>query len=238
VLGLTATPVRKDGQHPIIIMQCGPIRHRVSVKQQVKASAYKHIVIPRNTGFQLSALEEVPPIQSLYSRLASDPARNELIFNDMLQVLEEGRSPLLLTERTEHLEEIAARLEKFAKNVIVLRGGSGRKESAAIRERIASIPDDEERVLIATGRYVGEGFDDSRLDTLFLTLPISWRGSLQQYVGRLHRDHDSKREIRVYDYVDWNVPVLARMYEKRVKGYRSMGYEIVRPEDNDELGLL
>ena len=136
------------------------------------------------------------------------------------------RSPLLLTERTEHVEYLAGRLEKFARNVIAMRGGLGKRQRAEIAERIAAIPEGEERVLIATGRYIGEGFDDARLDTLFLAMPISWKGTLQQYAGRLHRLYDRKKTVMVYDYIDSNVPVLMRMYQKRLKGYRAMGYSV------------
>jgi superfamily II DNA or RNA helicase len=109
---------------------------------------------------------------------------------------------------------------------VVLKGGMGAKQRRAIAEQLTTIPDGEERVLLATGRYIGEGFDDARLDTLFLAMPISWRGTLQQYVGRLHRLHDNKREVIVYDYVDGCVPVLSAMYSKRVHGYEAIGYVI------------
>ena len=94
----------------------------------------------------------------------------------------------------------------------------------AVSETLAGVPDNEERVIVATGRYLGEGFDDARLDTLFLTMPISWRGTLAQYAGRLHRLHTAKTEVRIYDYADLNAPMLARMHEKRLKGYRAIGY--------------
>jgi len=142
----------------------------------------------------------------------------------MLKALDAGRSPILLTERTSYLEYFANRLRGFARNVIVLRGGMGARQRRDLAERLSVIPDGEERVLIATGRYVGEGFDDPRLDTLFLVMPISWRGTLQQYAGRLHRVNSNKRVVQIYDYVDDQVPVLLRMYEKRLKGYELMGY--------------
>jgi superfamily II DNA or RNA helicase len=148
--------------------------------------------------------------------------------------LEAGRSPLLLTERKDHLEYFARRVKGFARNVIVLKGGMGQNQRREIREKMKAIPDSEERLIIATGRYVGEGFDDARLDTLFLTLPISWRGTLQQYVGRLHRTHDNKRFIAVYDYVDSEVPMLARMYKKRLKGYKAIGY-MIREDESPQL---
>jgi superfamily II DNA or RNA helicase len=134
-----------------------------------------------------------------------------------------GRS-LLLTERTEHVEYLAGRLEKFARNVIAMRGGLGKRQRAEVAERRAAVPDAEERVIVATGRYIGEGFDDAHLDTLFVALPISWKGTLQQYAGRLHRLHDRKKTVMVCDYVDAEVPVLSRMYQRRLKGYRAMGY--------------
>ncbi|OMF88270.1 helicase [Paenibacillus sp. FSL R7-0273] len=121
------------------------------------------------------------------------------------------------------------RLHAFAKNVILLRGGMGKKQREALRAQIASIPDDQERVIIATGKLIGEGFDDSRLDTLFLVHPISWTGTLQQYAGRLHRSHVNKEEVKIYDYIDLQVPIqvpmLMAMFKKRVKGYRKMGYQ-------------
>jgi superfamily II DNA or RNA helicase len=119
---------------------------------------------------------------------------------------------------------LAERLDDIVPHVIELKGGLGKKQRQALAVRLQEIPDREPRVILATGRYIGEGFDDARLDTLFLAMPISWRGTLQQYVGRLHRTHDNKRVVRVYDYVDYRVPMLMRMYEKRVKGYKAIGY--------------
>jgi superfamily II DNA or RNA helicase len=226
VCGLTATPVRKDGHHPIIMMQCGPIRFRVDAKKQAVARPFEHIVIPRHTTFGMPPEINSPGIQDVYAALVLDEQRNDLIFDDLLLALEAGRSPLLLTERTEHLDYFARRLKGFARNIIVLRGGMGKKQRKALADQLINIPDQEERVIISTGRYIGEGFDDARLDTLFLVLPISWRGTLQQYAGRLHRLHDNKRIVQIYDYVDVNVPVLIRMYDKRLKGYNAIGYNI------------
>ena len=229
VLGLSATVTRKDGHHPIIFMQCGPVRHRVDAKKQAAARPFDHKVIFRRTEFRLarSAPDEKPAIQELYARLAQDSVRNDLIFDDILSALEAGRSPVVITERKDHLDTLASRLSKFAKNVIVLRGGMGARKLRAATESLATISDDEERVLVATGRYLGEGFDDARLDTLFLTMPISWRGILAQYAGRLHRLHAAKRDVIIYDYVDENEPMLAKMAAKRVAGYRSLGYRAV-----------
>ncbi|MGJ5218771.1 TOTE conflict system archaeo-eukaryotic primase domain-containing protein [Bradyrhizobium oligotrophicum] len=228
VLGLSATVTRKDGHHPIIFMQCGPIRFRVDARSQVAERPFSHRVVPRRTSFALPAApeQERQPIQQVYAALAADEARNALIFNDVLQALEDKRSPVILTERRDHALLLAEKIARFARNVIVLTGGVGARQRRAAMQRISDVSATDERVLIATGRYLGEGFDDARLDTLFLVMPISWRGTLEQYVGRLHRSYVTKREVTVYDYVDEAVPVLKRMSEKRFRGYRSLGYWI------------
>jgi superfamily II DNA or RNA helicase len=227
VLGLSATVVRKDGHHPIIFMQCGPVRHRVDARKQAATRPFHHKVVFRRTAFRFAqgSQGEKPTIQQLYACLVEDPIRNDLIFDDILMALEAGRSPVVITERKDHVTMLAERLARFAKNVVVLHGGMGARQSSVAARRLATIPDGEERVLVATGRYLGEGFDDARLDTLFLTMPISWRGTLAQYAGRLHRLHSAKREVIIYDYVDGNEPALAKMAAKREAGYRSLGYQ-------------
>ena len=160
---------------------------------------------------------------AIYAALAQDEGRNDLIFDDVLLALEQKRSPIVLTERKDHLHYLQERFTPFVKNIVVLRGGL----SASERKRCAAtlgVPESEERLILATGRYIGEGFDDARLDTLFLTMPISWKGTLAQYVGRLHRQHAGKTDVLVVDYVDDAVPVLARMAVRRRAGYRSLGY--------------
>jgi superfamily II DNA or RNA helicase len=229
VLGLSATVTRKDGHHPIIFMQCGPVRHRVDARTQAASRPFDHKVVFRRTEFRRDQNnpDEKPGIQELYARLAQDQTRNELIFDDILSALEAGRSPVVITERKDHLELMAERLAKFAKNVVVLQGGMSAGQSRAATVSLATIPDQDERILVATGRYLGEGFDDARLDTLFLTMPISWRGILAQYAGRLHRLHTAKRDVVIYDYVDGNEPMLAKMAAKREAGYRTLGYRTV-----------
>jgi superfamily II DNA or RNA helicase len=204
-------------------MQCGPIRVRIRPKD-INQQLFRHIVVVRKTPFNIAAEVGEQPIQTIYTALANDVLRNQMILKDIRDALRERRSPLVLTERREHLEFLAAELRKDTSNVIVMHGGMGKKQRAAVDEQIKSVSQTERRTIVATGRYAGEGFDDARLDTLFLALPISWRGTLQQYAGRLHRTHTDKREVCVYDYVDDEVPVLARMFAKRAKGYRAMGY--------------
>jgi superfamily II DNA or RNA helicase len=236
VLGLSATVTRKDGHHPIIFMQCGPVRYRVHARKQAALRPFDHKVVFRRTAFRLARNDpdERPAIQELYGKLAQDPRRNDLIFDDIVSALELGRSPVVITERKDHLEALAERLSKFAKNVIVLRGGMSSRQMQAATAALAAVPVEAERVLVATGRYLGEGFDDARLDTLFLTMPISWRGILAQYAGRLHRLHAAKRDVVIYDYVDEQEPMLVKMATKREAGYRSLGYRTVT---SDELNL-
>jgi len=231
VVGLTATPTRKDGHHPVIYMQCGPVRHYLSARTMLETTPFEHKVTPRYTEFRIAPECTEITIQDIYGALINDLARNEMIANDVVHAVESGRCPLLLTGRTEHLQYFATRLAGFAKHVFVLKGGMGKKQRRETAAALASVPEGESRVILATGSYIGEGFDDARLDTLFLAMPISWKGTLQQYVGRLHRLHDNKRFVQVYDYVDSYVPMLARMYDRRLKGYSTIGYVIEQEVD-------
>lgn len=224
VVGLTATLRRRDGHDPIATMQLGPVRFVIDPRSQAAKRPFAQRLIVRETAFWMGSQIAPPVIQEFYALLAVDERRNDLIFDDVVACLEEGRSPILLTERRDHLEHFAERLRKFARHVVVLHGGMGARLRRAAAAQLAAIPAGEERLVLATGRYAGEGFDDSRLDTLFLALPISWRGTLEQYAGRLHRLHPGKTEVRIFDYVDRQVPVLLRMFEKRLRGYRSIGY--------------
>lgn len=232
VLGLSATLARKDGHHPIIFMQCGPVRHHVDAKAEAIARPFQHSVIVRPTGFRpvLEAdSDQRIQFQNLYRELIADAERNALIREDVLQSVREGRSPLVLTERRDHLDILAASLEPDVEQVVVLQGGKDAREARAVADRLAQIEPGQQRVLLATGRYIGEGFDDPRLDTLLLTLPVSWHGTIAQYVGRLHRLRDGKTEVRVYDYADLNVPMLSRMFDRRCQGYEAVGYTVLLP---------
>lgn len=234
VVGLTATPVRKDGHHPIILMQCGPIRFNVSSKKQASASAFVYEVTPRLTEFTVPPEWNDIGIQDIYTALVHDAKRSDLIVADVVGAIEAGRFPLLLTERTDHLELLMEKLARRVPNIFLMKGGMGKKQRDATARELSAVPEGQPHVILATGRYIGEGFDDARLDTLFLAMPISWRGTLQQYVGRLHRLHADKRIVRVYDYVDASVPVLNRMYKRRIKGYEAVGYTVARPSGESE----
>jgi len=228
VVGLSATVARKDGHHPIIFMQCGPVRHRVDARAQIAERGIRHRVRDRSTRFELpSSLASVerPSMPAIYAALAQDGGRNDLIFDDVLKSLEAKRSPVILTERKDHLDYLQKRFSPFVRNLVVLRGGMSAKDRKVATTAL-NVADGDERLILATGRYIGEGFDDARLDTLFLTMPIAWKGTLAQYVGRLHRLHDRKKDVLVVDYVGQAVPVLARMAAKRRAGYRALGYVI------------
>jgi very-short-patch-repair endonuclease len=234
--GLSATVSRKDGHHPVIFMQCGPVRHRVDARQQAAGRPFTHAVLVRPTGFagafdtraaDVLTTDPRREFQRLYETLWRDEARNAMICGDVREALGEGRCPLVLTERKEHLELLQQILSGTETDVIVLRGGMGRKALRAALERNDAASDS--RVLLATGRFIGEGFDDPRLDTLFLTMPVSWRGTVAQYAGRLHRLHEGKREVRVYDYADLDVKMLSNMFDRRCRGYEALGYTILLP---------
>ena len=161
----------------------------------------------------------------MYRALAESDLRNDRIFDDVLRALEDGRHPLVLTERRDHLERLALRFHSFVRMVIVFRGSMSARERAAALTTLRSA-DPVERLVLATGRYLGEGFDCARLDTLCLTLPISWKGTLAQYVGRLHREHVDKHDVLVVDYVELGVPMLARIAARRQAGYRNLRYAV------------
>jgi very-short-patch-repair endonuclease len=232
VVGLSATVARKDGHHPIIFMQCGPVRHRVNARAQAAARPFEHIVLVQPTAFHQNGSPDADKrvqFQRLYQELIDDQLRTRRICDDVIEAVRNGRSPLVLTERNDHLDRLEATLTANVHHLVVLRAGMGKKQRQAVAARLAALPRDEARVILATGKYVGEGFDDPRLDTLFLTLPVSWRGTIAQYSGRLHRLYDGKREVRVYDYADLNVPMLARMFDRRCRGYEAVGYTILLP---------
>ncbi len=222
VTGLTATPYRRDGHHPIISMQCGPVRCQID-SHDTGVRTFKRRLICRETGFVLPDHQGAPHHEILHALMVNEN-RNQLIINDVVQILQEKRFPLILTERREHLKLLREMLEKVVSNLIILHGGKSAKDRDAIMQQLKDIPESESRVILATGAYIGEGFDDRRLDTLFLAMPISFKGKMEQYAGRILRPHPGKEEVRIYDYVDSQVPMLARMFKKRLKAYRGMKY--------------
>lgn len=227
VYGLTATPVRRDGHQKIIFYQCGPILYSTSQKQMNGLQNFSRFFIPRFTNFHIiQSKEKNYSINQFYEELVQDEARNNLIVSDVKKCVEEGKTPLVLSDRIEHLENFAEKLKDAAKNVILITGKGTHKQKSAQLEKLKSVSDDESLIVLATGKYVGEGFDFPRFDTLILSMPFSWKGILSQYCGRLHRNFQGKTEVQIYDYVDFRLPVFDRMYQKRLKGYKHLGYKI------------
>jgi len=222
VLGLTATPVRRDGQQPIIFMQCGPIRHKAA---KPASAPHDLEVIPQMLLKRINLPQEAG-IQDVFRQLAIDDVRTAAIAAQIENAFSQGRKVLVLTERTEHLDAIQAALTGKIPSLFILHGRMTKKLRTTLIMELNALSPDEPRVLLATGKLVGEGFDHPPLDTLVLAMPISWAGTLQQYAGRLHREHATKTDVRVIDYVDTGHPALLRMWEKRQRGYRAMGYKI------------
>ena len=228
VYGVTATPFRKDGHHPIMFMQCGPIRYTADTHSQMSNQHFTRLLIPRFTPFR-DMTDDNASYPEIIKQLAEDEFRNQLIVKDVCAALKKGRSPIVLTSLRSHVDTLVDMLRPHCPNVITLVGSAPAKEKRLKIELLQNIPDDEPMTIVATGKYVGEGFDCPRLDTLFLALPVSWKGIIAQYAGRLHRDHESKEEVRIYDYIDINVPICEAMYRRRLKGYANVGYSL-KPE--------
>jgi superfamily II DNA or RNA helicase len=223
-LGLSATIIRKDGQHPIVLMNIGKVRYSVNARQQARKRSFSHHVVIRETMFRLA--DDKLSIQEVFKAVVKNARRNHQIVDDIRALYQDGRNILIITERKEHIEILNSLLNNEYKNLFVLQGGLGKKQLKTIMAGLAEIDDNEPRIILATGRYLGEGFDLPILDTLLLVFPVSWKGTIAQYAGRLHREFDGKESVKIYDYVDSDVPVLSRMYERRKKGYKALGYDI------------
>ena len=184
-------------------------------------------MIPRFTSLRIPVNRDEKDwsIQAIYAEIVSSEARNQLIIDDVIKNYEQGRNSLVLTERTAHVQLLAKKLSEKIPDVIAVTGGMRAKDKEEILNKIVSIPANKQLTLIATGKYIGEGFDEPRLDTLFLAMPISWKGTLQQYAGRLHRLYENKNEVQIYDYVDIHVRMLEKMYSKRLNGYAAISYK-------------
>lgn len=225
VYGLTATPIRKDGHQPIIFMQCGEIRYTSDPKVQQAQQSFRRLLIPRFTSHRNLNADGSNYAQIL-EELTENESRNKLILDDVASNLAEGRTPIILTARTAHVDILTKQCRKICPNVIRLVGNDSAKAKREVMSRLNDIPANEPLIVVATGKYVGEGFDLPRLDTLMLALPVSWKGLIAQYTGRLHRNYPGKNETRIYDYIDLRVPVCDSMYRKRLHGYKAVGYSI------------
>ncbi len=222
VVGLTATPIRRDGQQPIIFMQCGPIRHKAAQP----LDAPRDLAVTQQFIESPIALLPEAGIQDKFRHLAQDTARTAAIASAITDAFRQGCKVLALTERTEHIDAIRAALADHVPEPFVLHGRMSKKQRAALIAAIDALSPDAPRLLLATGKLVGEGFDHPPLDTLVLAMPVSWKGTLAQYAGRLHREHASKTDVRIIDFVDTGHPALLRMWDKRQSGYRAMGYRV------------
>ena len=229
VYGLTATPTRKDGWHKIIYMQCGDIRARVSNRELKQNRKMEHKVIVKKTNYKYIPTEEKDKIQisEILNDMCQNVFRNSMIIEDIKKSILEGRIPIVLTERIGHLKILKEALEDLNIPVVIYKGNMGKKKTKEIQDLLREADEKHKpRIILATSSSIGEGFDDNRLDTLFLTMPVSWKGRIIQYVGRLHREHEDKEKVIVYDYLD-NMKVLEKMYNRRLKGYKIAGYEII-----------
>jgi superfamily II DNA or RNA helicase len=231
VLGLTATPIRRDGQQPIIFMQCGPIRHTASRPESAPAEL---TVIPRWLPRPILTPAGAG-IQDVFLQVCSDSERIDKIVTEVEVAFGQGRKILLRPERTDHLSAIEERLVGRVENLFTLHGRLSKKQRAALIGELEALPPDAPRVILATGKLVGEGFDHPALDTLVLAMPVSWKGTLQQYAGRLHREHSDKADVRIIDFIDSGHPALLRMWSKRQAGYKAMGYEFADSSSSIEL---
>lgn len=226
ILGLTATIKRKDGFEAIVEFQCGNIRV-TNLHKNSNDNKLAYELVPKTLSLDLIDYKSDKfKINDYYELMSQDKNRNNLIFDDIMNEANSGRNIIILTERIKHLEYMDSVLKKVFDRVIVLRGGMGKKQREDSITKLKSFKEGENFIIISTGKYIGEGFDEVRLDTLFLTMPISWEGRLKQYAGRLHRSYKEKELVKIYDYIDSNVPELLRMYKKRQKGYKAMGYEL------------
>lgn len=229
VYGLTATPTRKDGWHKIIYMQCGDIRVRIANRELKQNRKMEHTVIVRKTNYKYIPIEEKEKIQisEILNDMSHNVFRNNIIVEDIKKNILEGRIPIVLTERVEHLKILKESLANLQVPIVIYKGNMGKKKTKEIQNILREADEkNKSRIILATSSSIGEGFDDNRLDTLFLTMPVSWKGRIIQYVGRLHREHKDKEKVIVYDYLD-NMKVLDKMYNRRLKGYKIAGYEII-----------
>ena len=239
VYGLSATPERSDGLTRALSMLCGPLRYVIDPKTQAIQQGIQRIVRPRFTGIRLPAYEPGTSFNQILDLLRAHTARNELIVEDALEAASKGRHPLVLSKRKKHAEELFRLLKDRGHEPILLTGEIDAKERKAILKSLPSF-EHEHRIIVATESLLGEGFDLSYLDTLLIATPISWDGSITQQAGRLHRSHEGKQRVEIFDYVDLSIPMFARMYQKRLKTYAKLGYEVFAANDNrqDERNIL
>ena len=230
VYGVTATPFRGDGLEKINEMLLGPVRFQYSAKEKAAEQGIDHYIVPRFTRTVLPFGQEKIHVTQAYDRLRKNENRNALIAADVKKVLKEGRTPVILTRFTDQAATLYDMLKDSVQKPFLLTGEMPKKERETAIQQLAEVTPQESMLLVATGQLVGEGFDYPRLDTLFLATPISWKGVVEQYAGRLHRDYPGKKNVFIYDYVDSHIPVFDKMYAKRLKTYKRIGYTLYAPD--------
>ena len=236
VYGVTATPKRGDGLEKINYMLIGPIRYSYTAKEKAMEQGIQHLVYPRFT-------RTVPPRgvingkmhpNEAYDIIHNNDIRDEQIIEDIKNCVLAGRTPVVLSRYKDHSVKLYERLKDYADNVFLMTGNNSKKEHKRILEQMHQVDKAESLILIATGSLVGEGFDFPRLDTLFMVTPVSFRGVVEQYAGRLNRDYAGKENVIIYDYVDNHIPMFNNMYMKRLKAYKQIGYELAGGLHNDK----
>lgn len=237
IYGFTATPKREDKMEKKIFMHLGPILHKFTSKDRIKMQNVNHYVNPRFTRV-INTQGKKLTLNEAYSMLIEDEKRNALIVNDVIDCINKNRTPIIITKQKKHLEILSKLLSDKADFVFLLHGGFSQNEKEKIREDLKNIPKEKSVILIATGQYVGEGFNFPRLDTMMLTMPISWEGNVEQYAGRINRDYEDKKDVIIYDYIDINVPVLERMSQKRFRTYKKIGYELLNENQHEKQNSL
>ena len=233
VYGLTATPKRDDGQEQKIFMQFGAIRYRYTAKDRAAAQNVRHFVYPRFTRLFVHNANKFNYDQARHAVVESE-VRNEQILSDVANCLQTGRTPLVLTKEKKHAAFLYDHLKAKVDHIFLLQGGNSAKQKEELRTRMRAVPANESVVLVATGQYIGEGFNFPRLDTMMLAMPISWQGNVEQYAGRLHRDYEGKQDVIIYDYVDAHIRVLESMYYKRLRTYKRIGYKIITTPNEEK----
>ncbi|MGD0230539.1 MAG: DEAD/DEAH box helicase family protein [Syntrophorhabdales bacterium] len=233
-LGLTATPYRKDGLEKIITMQCGPVLHTM---EETKAqSQLSRQVFVRETGFRMGPEASAQPaLYEIWQALVTDVERLRLVASDVIAAIEEERFPLVLSDRRDHLELLLAEItaaHEHAAGFLFTSGVGKRQRNRMMEEIMAMRERGEFPFLLSTGSLIGEGFDLPELCTLVLAMPLSFKGRLVQYAGRLHRESAGKQDVRIYDYVDVNLGLCITMFRKRMTTYRKMGYTVEIPPDS------
>ena len=232
-LGLTATPYRRDKLEALIGFHCGPTRHEIKPGDVDGTELVRRELIVHNTTTEVA--DNATPIHEVFAALVDDDRRTEQICHDIHAAVTAGRTCLVLTQRTDHIDAIIEHLATLGTTALVLRGGLGKKARAGVTAALAGRDPSEGIVLVATGSYLGEGFDWPELDTLFLAFPLAFKGRVVQYVGRLLRSHEGKHHVELHDYVDIRVPVLDRMHTKRIPAYALLGFDVPKTRRRTKL---